>query len=414
VHGQSSRRGVRSELSAVVRRMLRLSGRSRPRILFVVHAWGGGTIRFARELACLVADKVDVTWAWGIDNTSFHLSKRGPYFAEKSFSLAAGIEAPLRDLAARQFDRLNVIHTIGLQDQVSALVGGLTVPYDITFTDYHHFSPSPHFEDENGYFVGDEALAKAPNEPSENVLPLLAKADRRIAISGDLAHRVRKLIPMLPVIAATVREPRPPYTAEVRIPNLEDSEVMRLLVLGRPHLAKGLDVILHVARRAQSEGLPLNIYCLGESSGQAETALNALPNVHNLGAYGDADLSTIVGNIDPHLAWLPFTVPETHSYTLSDVLGFGLPILATGIGAVPERLNGRQCTWLVPYRPANAEDHFDWIEKLYVSRLNTPSSWRPVSHLPETDVRFFPDAYLAPVLARRGSLLNWLRAVLQH
>jgi hypothetical protein len=31
---------------------------SRPNVLFIVHSWGGGTIRFARELAYLVADRV--------------------------------------------------------------------------------------------------------------------------------------------------------------------------------------------------------------------------------------------------------------------------------------------------------------------------------------------------------------------
>src|SRR6185369_155968 len=39
----------------------------RPTILFVVHSWGGGTIRFARELADLIAARSNVIWAWGIE-----------------------------------------------------------------------------------------------------------------------------------------------------------------------------------------------------------------------------------------------------------------------------------------------------------------------------------------------------------
>jgi hypothetical protein len=36
---------------------------SRPVVLFIVHPWGGGTTRFASELADLISDRVDVVWA---------------------------------------------------------------------------------------------------------------------------------------------------------------------------------------------------------------------------------------------------------------------------------------------------------------------------------------------------------------
>jgi hypothetical protein len=97
----------------------------RPVILFIVHPWGGGTIRFASELADLISDRVDVVWAWGVENKSFHISKRGPYFAEQSFDLAAGLDAPLRALNAYKASRVNIIHTIGLQRYIAALVDRL-------------------------------------------------------------------------------------------------------------------------------------------------------------------------------------------------------------------------------------------------------------------------------------------------
>ncbi|ODR95905.1 hypothetical protein AUC70_03340 [Methyloceanibacter stevinii] len=388
--------------------MLRRLRRSRPKILFVVHAWGGGTIRFARELADLVGDSVDVTWAWGVENKSLHLSDRGPYFAERSYDLAAGLAAPLHDLEASGFDRLNVIQTIGLQQHISALVDGLNVPYDVTFTDYHHFSPTPHFEDAQGYFVGDEALAKMHDAGRLSTPPLVAKADRRIAISRDLAYRTQRLMPTLPVIAAHVQEPQR-RQAPIRVAPLYKGQPMRVLVLGRPHYSKGLSIILDVANRAHCEALPIEILCLGETNGKVEAALNATQNITYLGAYKDSDLSDIVGRIDPHMAWFPFTVPETHSYALSDVLSLGLPVLATAIGAVSERVAGRPSTWLVPYGPVCADDHFDWIKRLYAGGLAYPASWQAVSHLPEPDVHFYPDIYLEPVLPRRKSSIDWMR-----
>ena len=51
--------------------------------------------------------------------------------------------------------------------------------------------------------------------------------------------------------------------------------------------------------------------------------------------------------------WFPAQWPETYSYTLSAAIDAGLPIVATRIGAFPERLEGRPLTWLVdPEAPA--------------------------------------------------------------
>ncbi len=109
----------------------------------------------------------------------------------------------------------------------------------------------------------------------------------------------------------------------------------------------------------------MEIICLREINPEAAALLSLLPRVRVLGAYAETDLTNIIPRIKPHLAWFPFAVPETHSYTLSEAMSFGLPVLASGIGAVPERVIGRQSTWLVPFDGANADSHFQWIERLY-------------------------------------------------
>ena len=45
--------------------------------------------------------------------------------------------------------------------------------------------------------------------------------------------------------------------------------------------------------------------------------------------------------------WFPAPWPETYSYTLSAALTAGLPVVATRIGAFPERLADRPLTWVV-------------------------------------------------------------------
>ena len=48
----------------------------------------------------------------------------------------------------------------------------------------------------------------------------------------------------------------------------------------------------------------------------------------------------------PDLVWFPALWPETYSYTLSEVMRTGLPIVVPDLGAFPERVAGRPLTWV--------------------------------------------------------------------
>ena len=371
---------------------------SRPVVLFIVHPWGGGTTRFASELADLISDRVDVVWAWGVENKTLHISKRGPYFTEQSFDLAAGLDAPLHALAAFKPSRVNIIHTIGLQRYIAALVERFAVPYDVTFTDYHHFSERPHFENDSGWFIGDAVVAAIAHTARDSISPLLRRAERRIAVSADLARRIGQFMPGFPVIPVRIYEAATATNTPAKIVSLADGEAMRVLALGRPCLQKGLSTIVAVAQRAEGESFPIEIISLGESNPEVATLLRSLPRVRALGAYEQKELATIIARLETHLAWFPFTQPETHSYALSDAMSSGLPVLVSGIGAVPERLIGRQSTWVLPFHGAetDADSHFHWLKRLYLDRMATPPLWQPVDYLPPVVERFYPDVYLEP------------------
>ena len=57
----------------------------------------------------------------------------------------------------------------------------------------------------------------------------------------------------------------------------------------------------------------------------------------------------------PDVIWFPAQVPETYSYTLSVALATRLPIVASALGAFPERLAGRPRSWLVPWDASPAQ-----------------------------------------------------------
>ena len=53
--------------------------------------------------------------------------------------------------------------------------------------------------------------------------------------------------------------------------------------------------------------------------------------------------------------WFPDQVPETYSYTLSVALASGLPIVASALGALPERLAQHPRAATVPWNAAPAD-----------------------------------------------------------
>jgi glycosyltransferase involved in cell wall biosynthesis len=72
----------------------------------------------------------------------------------------------------------------------------------------------------------------------------------------------------------------------------------------------------------------------------------ALGLVHATGKYDDQMLPELIRQVAPDIIWFPAEWPETFSYTLSAAIASALPVVATRIGAFPERLAGRPFTWL--------------------------------------------------------------------
>ena len=58
------------------------------------------------------------------------------------------------------------------------------------------------------------------------------------------------------------------------------------------------------------------------------------------GQYDDAQLPALLAAEKPDVIFFPAQVPETYSYTLSVALASGVPIVASSLGALPERIAG--------------------------------------------------------------------------
>jgi O-antigen biosynthesis protein len=170
-----------------------------------------------------------------------------------------------------------------------------------------------------------------------------------IAPSQGVADRVRRHLPAVRVLVG----PHPETANHGAYPCPEarvlcDQEPLRIAVLGALGPIKGADVLEACAVDARSRNLDLEFHLLG----YAYRSLIAMPESRLVayGPYADEDLSELLQSLKPHVVWFPSQAPETFSYTLSVALRAGLPVAASDLGAIAERLAGRPWSWVRPWQ----------------------------------------------------------------
>lgn len=122
---------------------------------------------------------------------------------------------------------------------------------------------------------------------------------------------------------------------------------MRMVVLGRIQTGKGQKLLLEAIGALAGH---VQIYLLG--SGKSGEEFFGLPGVDVVPAYDHAELPAILREIGPHFAALLSIVPETFSYTLSELQLLGIPAIATRVGSFPDRIVHGETGWLIDANPA--------------------------------------------------------------
>ncbi|MGA9342711.1 MAG: glycosyltransferase [Rhodanobacteraceae bacterium] len=119
-----------------------------------------------------------------------------------------------------------------------------------------------------------------------------------------------------------------------RVPEPPPRERLRLVVPGRIRRGKGSDLLI-----AALPGLlaHADLFLLGAGSDAHD--LFGQRGVHVLLDYRREDLPELIARLRPDAALIVPTVAETFSYTLSELRGLGVPVIATRVGALAERID---------------------------------------------------------------------------
>jgi glycosyltransferase involved in cell wall biosynthesis len=381
--GYAARRAevVRDDPARVFARrvdLLRLAGSPRPVLVFVAHRWGGGIRRHMNDLAALIGDRAVVLFLEPTvtDSVKLHWPRAGESFAAY-FRLPTDLPRLAEVLKSIGVTRLHFHHIHQLPRAILDLPAASGIPYDCTLHDYYAICPQYHLVTEDGTYCGEpdargcaECLARRPAQWGLDIASwratfgkLLRGADRLIAPSGDVAQRMSRYLPDVAIAVWPHPEPLAP----------PPSRVVRVVILGNLSPEKGLRVAAACAQDARDRRLPLMFRVLGSTTEAVPQWPDAPLTIH--GQYEDAELPRLLAAEKADVLWFPAQVPETYSYTLSVALASTLPIVASALGALPERLAQHPRSVMVPWNAAPA----DWNGALLAA-----SGERPVAVDPRT------------------------------
>jgi glycosyltransferase involved in cell wall biosynthesis/GT2 family glycosyltransferase len=353
-------------------------------VLFISHPWGGGIRRHMSDLAALVSDRCEVLYlepAAG-DTVKLHWPRAGEGFAAY-FALPDELPVLARVLRDIGVERLHFHHVHLLPRAILELPSTVGAPYDCTLHDYYPICPQYHLVTEDGTYCGEPdatgcaaCLTRRPGQWGLDITAwrgafgkLLRGANRVIAPSRDVGARMRHYFGDVAVNIWPHPEPEPP----------PPPRIVRVAVLGNLSPEKGLHIVAACAREARALDLPLAFRVLGTTTEAIPQSPDAPLTVH--GQYVDADLPRLIAAEKPDVILFAAQVPETYAYTLSVALATGLPIVASALGAFPERLSAHPNSASVPWNaPASA-----WNNALLAAGGHTERA-RPRAMLPPVRV----------------------------
>jgi glycosyltransferase involved in cell wall biosynthesis len=281
------------------------------------------------------------------------------------FDPFADFEALISTLEVLGLARIHIHHTIGLAAPIFTLPERLQCPYDMTVHDYYLVCPQDSMTDAQGRYCGapDEAgcnrcLAQRPAPGGVDIAAwrrfgkvLLGGAERVFVPSHDTGQRMRRYVDKARYIHA-IHE-----ASNLNVPvvtrNAVPERPLKVVVLGALGIIKGADLLEAVALEARASRVAVEFHLLGYSYRKLRCKPLSTLEVH--GPYEEAELAGLLQELGADVAWFPGSCPETYSYTLSACLKAGLPVVAPQIGAFPERLSGRERTWLFQTDPLPAE-----------------------------------------------------------
>lgn len=338
---------------------------ARPVQLHVMHYWGGGLDKWVRDFIRADASRTNLILS------SFRIGEEGGQrlvlYADPDSLVPIrtwDIALPIRSTASSSVEYRRILKQVVKEFDVEAIIASsliwhsldaleLDVPTTLVFHDFYPICQAINaFFDKPCQSCTPEDLRRcSASNPlnatfkdltsaewdalrSRFVDIVLARGIEIVVPSASVARTLRSLEPRLRdapvrVIAHGIELKAERMTARARAP----SDRLRLVLLGRHTDLKGAKLLGQAAQDLRSHA---EITLLGCGAAGVEAARQF--GWKAIERYESAELPGLMCEIAPDAGLLASIVPETFSYTLSELLALGVPPLATAMGSFKDRI----------------------------------------------------------------------------
>jgi glycosyltransferase involved in cell wall biosynthesis len=313
---------------------------TRASILHISAAEGGGTDRYIRDIAANVPRR-HLLWhvGSGIDVIEA-IAQR--HFLPLSDCLGDGRAATAIGNWMRAMG-VGIVHLHGLgeacRDRLALVQRAGSIPYivtlhDLTFLDPLAFSARA-FEPDAAWIarIADTLTQAAAVVAPSAFIGELALRHFPSSRCGLIAPGIR------PIAASAIEAPRE-FAAQ------RPAHVVAVVGAIGPH--KGSALLDALVDRLKDTDI--GIVVIGYTDVQLLRGWRAPGRCYVHGPYIDAELPAWIAAYGVEVALFPNRLPESFSYTLSEVWACGVPVIVPGDGALHERVSRHEGGWILPAR----------------------------------------------------------------
>lgn len=324
----------------------------RPVTLIVTHDFGGGTERQVQRVARQLLQDGHVVImrpSFG-HSTLVKLENPAPDDAFEMIADPIDCEGLVAFMEAIGVTSVQVHHLIGHSPLVRQALARTRIPYTFDVHDYLAICPQINLITADSRYCEepppagcDACIALRPSHGAADIRNwreayrwLVEGAAEVRAPSHDTAARIERFTGVRP----SVRYHEPPVAMPASVerrgsePTLVDP--LRVVLLGYLSLTKGRKVVFEAIDAVREAGLPIAFHLIGDP-------LDERPDFDPqfftyTGPYREDDLDRLIVEARPDMFLFASVAPETYSFTLTEAMRRGRPIMATDIGAFAERL----------------------------------------------------------------------------
>ncbi|MHB8442992.1 MAG: glycosyltransferase [Patescibacteria group bacterium] len=247
------------------------------------------------------------------------------------------------------FDIVHIHHTMNLGFDIFSIAKEKNIPIIYTIHDYYSISPAPNLTDTDGNFLGipmdvdkwNLSLREKFDYNSLNIdlwqrdcFNAISLSDCIVVPSESVKNILLGFYPKLKNIKIIEHG----VDTKMKIQNNQPVDVIKnIAFIGHIHYpTKGRDII--------NESIPLllkkgySIYIFGSDKSQLDMDEDINERVHIKGKFNKSEIVNMLFEDHIDIVCLLSTWPETYSYTLTESLLAGIPVIVSNFGALKERV----------------------------------------------------------------------------